>query len=105
MTELRLRPNRAITEDDLAQAQPVIRAVVHERLESIWSLCEGEFDGRDGKPDARWAELGLRTLKELRDLYRLGAPQPLTPGEDESTPRDRAIAAVRADMLRLSGHG
>jgi len=105
MTELRLRPNRTITEDDLAQAQPLIRAVVHERLEAIWAACEANFTGEDGRPDARWAELALRTLKDFAGLYRLGAAQPMTPSEDERTPRDRAIDSVRADMKRLSaGH-
>lgn len=99
MSELRLRPNRAITEDDLAVAQPAIRAVIHERLEDLWAQCEESF-GAD-RPDPRFSELGLRVLKELASLYRLGAPQPVTDFSDEKPPRQKAIEGVRADMDRL----
>jgi hypothetical protein len=101
MSELRLAPNRAITEDDLAHAQPTVRALIHERLEDLWADCEAARMASE-RPDPRWGELGLRILKMEAELYRLGRPQPVTPGEDDSTPKLRAIEVVRADMARLA---
>jgi len=98
---LSFRPKRSINEDDLAQAQPAIRALVHDRLEDVWAFCEPHLSGEADRPDPRMAELALRTLRELASLYRLGQAQPLAVAESAMTPRELAMIKIREDMTAL----
>ena len=98
---LEFRPRHAITEEDLAQAQPEIRAIVHDRLEDVWAFCAPHLTGDVDKPDPRMAELALRTLRELGSLYRLGQAQAAAVAESGATPREIALAKIAEDMLSL----
>lgn len=74
-----------INEDNLAVAAPRVRWQVVQRYEALWKLCEGSIQAaEDGErpPDPRWAEIGVRVLKELSALYRLGRPPAQDQDED-----------------------
>lgn len=75
MTSLDLN-GRGIGDEQIHEAAPLVRALVVQRLEKIWSICEPHVTGEAGKPDPRWAEAGIRVLDRLSRLYRLDSPAP-----------------------------
>lgn len=94
--------NRAqITDDDLAMGQPAIRAVVHERLEAIYAICEPHIRGDAPRIDPRMVEMGMKATKELKDLWQLNKMLQPTAAADDLTPREIAIAKAKADLLEL----
>lgn len=73
-----------IEEDDLYAYQPVVRATVFARYEALYKLVENHnrlAEEGERPPDPRWAEIGVRVLKELSTLYRLHVPP--RSGDDE----------------------
>ena len=87
-----------ITEEQLADAQPRVRALQIQRYERLYGRVDERVqeDERGERPlDPRFLELGIRILKEEFLLYRLGRA-PATQEEDE----DPAIQGVdRMDMV------
>lgn len=75
-----------VTEDDLAAAQPKVRALLVQRYEELYARVNVRIaaDADDGgRPlDPRFLELGVRILKEIGSLYRLGR-QVVLEAEDE----------------------
>jgi hypothetical protein len=67
---------RGIREEELHESSPLVRALVVERLEMIWRACQPHINQDAGKPDPRFIEAGIRTLKELIRVYRLDQPAP-----------------------------
>jgi hypothetical protein len=64
-----------VTEEQLQEAQPRVRALQIQRYEEIWDRIKERIDeDKDGsRPiDPRFLELGIRVLKEEAGLYRLG---------------------------------
>ena len=72
--------SRGIRDEDIHDAAPLVRALLVERLEQIWSICQPHVTGGVGKPDPRFIEAGIRVLDRLARLYRLEQP---VPGSDQ----------------------
>jgi hypothetical protein len=62
-----------IGEEQVTGSAPMVRALLVQRLEQIWSVCEPHVTG-DIKPDPRFIEAGIRVLDRLARLYRLDSP-------------------------------
>ena len=73
---------KGIGDEQVADSAPLVRALVVQRLEQIWSTCEPHVTGAHGKPDPRFVEAGIRVLDRLAKLYRLDLP---VPGSDQSS--------------------
>lgn len=97
MTEISTQPT-GIGEEQLADAAPLVRSLVVQRLESIWRTCQPHIDGSAGRPDPRFVEAGIRVLDRLMRLYRLDHPQPA--GNDDAGVID-AAALVEAELSAL----
>lgn len=98
-----LVPGRAgINDEQVAEAAPMVRAMVVQRLEMIWRACEPHIDPPADelgprKPDPRFVEAGIRVTDRLIALY--GLLKPATTAEDEQvTP----VGQVEAAMERLA---
>lgn len=91
-----------INEDNLAVSAPRVRWQVVQRYEALWQLVESHNrQAQEGErpPDPRWAEIGVRVLKELSNLYRLGRP-PAVQDEDDvilhgMDPRQVVLASLQ----------
>lgn len=79
---------REISEEQLAEDGPRVRALLIQRLELVWSRVEQRIrdDINGTRPvDPRFLEIGLRALKDEALHYRLGrAPVPVEEEEDPS---------------------
>ena len=85
-----------IGEEEVARSAPMVRALLVQRLEAIWTQCEPHVSGQI-KPDPRFIEAGIRVLDRLAKLYRLD--QLLPPQAPESV--DPANAAVTAAITQI----
>lgn len=66
-----------ITEENLVESQPRVRALLMQRYELMWSVVEARIkdDREEIRPlDPRLLEIGKGILKEESALYRLGRP-------------------------------
>jgi hypothetical protein len=88
-----------IREEDVAASAPMVRALLVQRLEQIWSQCEPHVTGAT-KPDPRFIEAGIRVLDRLAKLYRLDI-QAAASGLPESDPVGAAIEAARGQIADL----
>ncbi len=83
---------REISEEQLAQDAPRVRALLIQRLELVWARVEQRIrDDIDGHRsiDPRYLEIGLRALKDEAIHYRLAkVPAPV---EEEEDPTIQAI--------------
>ena len=76
---------RRIEDEDVEQARGAVRAEVVARYEGLWRLVESHnklADEGERPPDPRWAEIGVRVLKELTQLYRLNVAPRQAEDED-----------------------
>jgi len=78
-----------ITDENLTQDAPFVRALVVERLEQAWRACDPHISvqrnpdtGLVMRPDPRFVEAGLRILDRLLVLYRLNSPVSRLPDAD-----------------------
>ena len=81
-----------ITDDNLQEAAPRVRALIMARIEKMWSAVEGHIDeanAGDRMLDPRMLEIGKGLMKAEADIYRLGRPAPVVEVEE-----DQALAAV-----------
>jgi hypothetical protein len=86
MTAMNPVEPRKVDEEQLYQAQPMVRALVIERYEALYRLVEVHVrraEEDDRPPDPRWAEIGVRVLKEITHLYRLSTPPRVDDAEDD----------------------
>lgn len=78
-----------ITEEQLAEAAPKVRALQIQRYERLYGRVDERVaeDERGDRPiDPRFLELGIRILKEEYLLYRLGkAPAVVEEDDDNGT--------------------
>lgn len=77
---MELARDRGIRDEEIHDSAPLVRALMVERLEMIWSVCEPQITGALSKPDPRFIEAGIRVLDRLARLYRLDQP---VPGSDQ----------------------
>lgn len=90
---------REISEEQLAEDGPRVRALAIQRLELVWTVVEAriraDLDGT--RPaDPRYLEIGLRAIKDETLLYRLAKTPPLVEEEE-----DPAIQGVDRGALVL----
>lgn len=88
-----------IREEDVAASAPMVRALLVQRLEQIWSQCEPHVTGLT-KPDPRFIEAGIRVLDRLAKLYRLDI-QAAPTGLPAADPVAAAIEAARSQIADL----
>lgn len=94
-----------ITEDNVAEAAPRVRALITSRLEQLWQQVDQhvtEVRAGERMQDPRMLEIGKGILKELAAIYRLGRPQPVAEEEvDEALEAldRRQIVAAKLDEL------
>jgi hypothetical protein len=67
-------PLRGITDTEVSDSQPYVRAEVVKRLEAIWKTCEPYIVPGEFKPDPRFMEMAVRVCDRLIRLYRLDQP-------------------------------
>jgi hypothetical protein len=77
-----------ISEEQIQEAQPRVRALQIQRYEEIWERIHEriEEDKEGARPiDPRFLELGIRVLKEEAGLYRLGRQAAAVEEEEDAT--------------------
>lgn len=75
-----------ITEEQLVEAQPRVRALMVQRCEKVWSVVEGQIEDHlngDRPMDPRLLEIGLRVVKLEADVYRMGKAPVAVEEEEE----------------------
>lgn len=88
-----------ITEADLAESAPRVRALLVARCEALWAPVNARLQqdaGGEFPIDPRLLEIGLRIVKEEAGIYRLGRT-PQTTGEDEE--REPAIGSEQVAAI------
>ena len=95
-----------ISDDQVSEAAPMVRALVVSRLEKIWRACEPHIllpDPEPGepprKPDPRFIEAGIRVNDRLIALYGLLKPQTAQDPESGAGDEDIQAAIDRAKAL------
>lgn len=73
---------KGIGDEQVAESAPLVRALVVQRLEQMWTAIEPQVNGDGGKPDPRFLEAGIRVCDRLIRLYRLDLPGPHADGGD-----------------------
>jgi hypothetical protein len=99
MTQLEAAEGYGIGEEQVTGSAPMVRALLVQRLEQIWSTCAPHVNG-ELKPDPRFIEAGIRVLDRLARLYRLDAP--LTgggPGDPDPAGTELAAAVDQVAVL------
>jgi hypothetical protein len=92
-------PDYGIGEEEVAGSAPMVRALLVQRLEQVWSVVQPHVDGTV-KPDPRFIEAGIRVLDRLAKLYRLELP--LTAANPvDLDPKETALDAVRLQVEEL----
>jgi hypothetical protein len=97
-----------IGEEEVTGSAPMVRALLVQRLEQIWSVCQPHVDGSFAKPDPRFIEAGIRVLDRLAKLYRLEAPLTKSDSPDLDpilTQREAAVAQVAELEARMASDG
>jgi len=101
MTEINPSGDWRIGEEELYESAPTVRALIVRRYEALYRLVEAhiaaaEEVGRSGDP--RYLEIGVRVLREMSALYRLGAPP--KQAEEDTDPNSGVdpAALVRASL-------
>lgn len=81
-----------IGEEQVTGSAPMVRALLVQRLEQIWSVCEPHATGAV-KADPRFIEAGIRVLDRLARLYRLDLPLTAA-GKVDQDPLQTALQAA-----------
>lgn len=99
MRQLESGGDYGLGEDQLATNAPYVRALLVQRLEQTWSVCEPHVTGQV-KSDPRFVEAGIRVLDRLAKLFRLD--QPVSGGQDEADQNPEILRqAARAQIREL----
>lgn len=92
----------AITEDDLVDSQPRVRALLVHRYEQLWERVQVRIDlDKEGvQPiDPRMLEIGRGILKDEAGIYRMGSKPVVAVDEpDELTQGIDRVAIIEAQM-------
>lgn len=94
-----------ITDENLADAAPRVRALIVARIEKLWAAVEQHVDeaaAGDRMLDPRMLEIGKGLMKAEADIYRLAKAAVIA--EEEEDPAilavdRRALVAARLDEL------
>jgi hypothetical protein len=94
-----------ITDDNLQEAAPRVRALIMSRLELMWSAVNRhieEAQAGDRVLDPRMLEIGKGLMKAEADIYRLGRPAPVVEEEDAvPVGRDELVARLGSKLDEL----
>jgi hypothetical protein len=95
---------RPLDDKTLTEQRPLVRGQLVGYLSGLWQYSSKELEM--GKDKIRWAELQLRIIKQLAELYKLGIPersesQPDDPGEEQE--RVRRLVEAQLDDLAQAG--
>lgn len=98
MRELGAGSMPEITDDNLLEAAPRVRALIMTRLEKMWAAVDQhitEANAGDRMLDPRMLEIGKGLMKAEAEIYRLGRPAPVLQ-EEEVVPlgRDELVARL-----------
>lgn len=94
-----------ISDDNLAEAAPRVRALIVSRLEKMWNQVERhmeEAEAGDRMLDPRMLEIGKGLMKAEADIYRLAKPMVLVeeePDQELAAVDRRAIIGAKLDEL------
>ena len=94
-------PEWSISEDDVAEHGPKVRAEIVKRYADLWQLITTQIHLAEehGRPvDPRWAELGVRVNKELGGIYRLNRPAPV---DNEDVVLTAPVDVIEAQLKEL----
>lgn len=94
-----------ITDENLLEAAPRVRALIMSRLEKMWAAVEGhinEAEAGERMLDPRMLEIGKGLMKAEADVYRLGRAAPVAV-EEEALPlgRDELVARLGSKLDEL----
>lgn len=100
-----------ITDDNLVEARPRVRAMIVGRWEQMWAQVDrhmAEADAGDRMLDPRMLEIGRGILRAQTELYLLLKPVVAAEEEEEVVPLVDRREAVEARLLeieaKLRGH-
>jgi hypothetical protein len=98
-----LTPQRGIRDEEIHESAPLVRALLVERYEQLWSVCQPHATGEVGKPDPRFIEAGIRVCDRLARLYRLDQPVPGSeqPDGELVAKADLVLAGLRELEARM----
>lgn len=89
MRQLEPGPGAGITEENVVDSAPFVRALVVSRLEQAWRAVDPHIQvqrnpdtGLIMRPDPRFIEAGIRILDRLSDLYHLTKSGMAVQGKD-----------------------
>jgi hypothetical protein len=100
---------RRIDDEAVGEHAALVRGLVVQRLEQIWSTCQPHVDGtveeQGFRPDPRFIEAGIRVLDRLSKLYRLDSPQRTDPESNQgiNDPAGLVAAQLRELEARVKG--
>jgi hypothetical protein len=110
--ELSATPGIGITDENIAESMPFVRALIVQRLEQAWRACDPHIQvqvnpdtGLVMRPDPRFIEAGIRIIDRLGDIYRIRTPQTSNMLTDEGLEPVRAQvrAQIEAMEARMKG--
>jgi hypothetical protein len=94
-----------ISDDNLAEAAPRVRALIVSRLEKMWSAVDQHIDeaqAGDRMRDPRMLEIGKGLMKAEADIYRLAKAVAVVEEEEDTALAAmdrRAIVGAKLDEL------
>jgi hypothetical protein len=97
----------AISDDQVLEQQPAIRAQLVDHLLRLLELSQTQLEltGEEGHTDPRWAELQVRVLDRVARLFRLWERPVQQPEEPDDGRRglstDEARSLVLAQLREL----
>ena len=90
----------AISDEDIADQRAMVRGQLVGFLTGLWQYSSEELES--GKDHVRWAELQLRIVKQLAELWKLNEKTTAAAPEEDGgaeLARIRASVAMQLDEL------
>jgi hypothetical protein len=106
MTQMSPSGDWRIGEEELYESQPRVRALIVRRYEALYALVEAhiaqaEESGRSGDP--RFLEIGVRVLREMSALYRMGSPPKVSEEDADPNAGVDPASLVLASLAEIEG--
>jgi hypothetical protein len=102
-----MRYDQPMTQEVIAEQQPLARATLCDRIERQWCMLSAEVerqrDETERGPDVRLFALLMECNKQLATLWQLGKPAPVEPEpEPEPDPEAERVDAATAAAQALA---
>lgn len=103
---MHLPEQAGISDNQVAESAPLVRALAVQRLEMLWRACEPHINLPQDmveagfKPDPRFIEAGIRVTDRLVNLYQLLKPQHQM-SEPDAVSRQDQRELVRGRLAEL----